>query len=145
MTEYMAAADDLGEIFIGAAVQEWSERWALDRIHASLTAAGEPFLLLANFQLAGRQVDCVIVTARRVVVVEVKASRLPVRGKLDGDWARLHVSGEWRYYTNGYQQALEQKNRLRDAMRERGSIGSFYPDAAVVFAWPPCGLRVASV
>ena len=111
------AAAHLGEIFIGDAIDEWSERRALAEIHIALTATGEPFILLANFQLGGRQIDSVVITTRHVVVVEVKASRLPVRGGLDGDWQRLHVSGEWRRYTNGYQQALGQKNRLRDACR----------------------------
>lgn len=130
------AAAHLGEIFIGDAIDEWSERRALAQIHIALTATGEPFILLANFQLGGRQIDSVVITTRHVVVVEVKASRLPVRGGLDGDWQRLHVSGEWRRYTNGYQQALGQKNSLRDAMRESADVAGFYPDAAVVFATP---------
>jgi hypothetical protein len=130
------AAAHLGEIFIGDAIDEWSERRALAQIHTALTATGEPFILLANFQLGGRQIDSVVVTTRHVSVVEVKASRLPARGGLDGDWERLHVSGEWRRYTNGYQQALGQKNRLRDAMRESADVAGFYPDAAVVFATP---------
>ena len=130
------AAAHLGEIFIGDAIDEWSERRALAQIHTALTAAGESFILLANFQLAGRQIDSVVITTRHAVLVEVKASRLPVRGGLDGDWERLHVSGEWRRYTNGYQQALGQKNRLRDAIRESADVAGFYPDAAVVFATP---------
>jgi hypothetical protein len=121
------------EIYLGAAVSEWSDRQALHYAYASLSAADVPFLLLANFHLGGRQVDCVAVTERRVVVVEAKASRTPVRGDIDGDWARLTFSGQWRQYTNGYQQTLRQKNLLLDAMREHGDVGSFYPDGAVVF------------
>ena len=123
-------------IYIGAAIEVWSERLVLERLHASLTADGKPFVLLANFQLGGRQIDCIVVTERRVVVVEVKASTLPIRGQVNGDWARLHPSGEWQHYTNGYRQALSQKERLVDAMRKRGDIGDHYPDAAVVFAKP---------
>lgn len=78
-----------------------------------------------------------IVTEKRVVVVEVKASRLPVRGELDGDWERRELSGRWHRYTNAYQQACGIKNRLRDAMGRHGDIGRFYPDAAVVFLDPP--------
>lgn len=79
------AANELGEIFLGAAVEEWSERQMVERVHGRLTDAGAPFLLLANFQLGGRQIDCVIVTKRRVAVVEVKTSHLPVCGEIDGD------------------------------------------------------------
>lgn len=121
------------EIYLGAAVSEWSDRQALHHVHVSLSAIGDPFLLLANFNIGGRQVDCVAVTERRVVVIEAKTSRTPVRGDIDGDWARLTVSGQWRQYTNGYQQTLRQKNLLLDAMREQRDVGSFYPDAAVVF------------
>lgn len=123
-----------GNIFIGAAISAGSERRVIERLHRDLSEAKVPFALLANFQLGGRQFDCVLVTERRVVVIEVKTSVLPVRGQVDGDWARLDISGEWRHYTNGYRQALGQKERLVDAMRRRGDIGRFYPDAAVVFA-----------
>ena len=132
----MSAGGTDGNIFIGAAISAASERRVIDRLHRELSAANVPFALLANFQLGGRQLDCVVVTERRVVVIEVKASVLPVRGQVDGDWARLDLAGEWRHYTNGYRQALGQKERLVDAMRLRGEIGRFYPDAAVVFAKP---------
>jgi hypothetical protein len=135
----------LGEIYIGAAIGEWSERHVLDHVHAALVAADKAFIILANFQIGGRQIDCVVVTDVRVVVIEVKASAMPVRGQLDGDWMRLDASGEWRLYTNGYRQALGQKERLRDAMRKRGNVGHFYPDAAVVFARPlPLGSDLTS-
>ncbi|SDF73065.1 Nuclease-related domain-containing protein [Sphingomonas carotinifaciens] len=132
----MAAKDELGEIYIGATVEEWSERRVIEHVHAALTAAGSPFVVLANFQIRGRQIDCVFITENRVMVVEVKASRLPVRGAIDGDWGRRQVSGEWRHYRNGYQQVVSQKNRLRDAMGAHRATGDFYPDAAVVFARP---------
>lgn len=132
----MSAGGTDGNIFIGAAISAVSERLVIERLHRDLSAARVPFALLANFQLGGRQLDCVVVTEQRVVVVEVKASVLPVRGHVDGDWARLDIAGEWRHYTNGYRQALGQKERLVDAMRRRGDIGRFYPDAAVVFAKP---------
>lgn len=132
----METTGSLGNIFIGAALEEWSERRVLEYVHASLTTAGQPFVIFANFHVGGRQVDCVVATAQRVLVLEVKSSRLPVRGNIDGDWERLHPSGEWRHYPNGYRQALAVKNRLRDAMRQRSDVGAFYPDATVVFVEP---------
>jgi len=135
----------LGEIYVGAAIEEWSERRVIESVHASLSEAGEPFILMANFHVDGRQVDCVVATARQVTVLEIKNTRLPVRGGVDGDWERLHASGRWLRYTNGYRQALTQKNRLRDAMGRRRSAGSFYPNAAVVFAEPlPAGSMLTS-
>lgn len=132
----MEAPANFGEIFVGAAIEEWSERRTIEQVHVRLTAAGVQFIILANFQIAARQVDCVLVTERRVAVLEIKTSRIPVRGGLDGDWERLDSTGRWHRYTNGYQQALGIKNRLRDAMRGRGDVTSFYPDAAVIFATP---------
>lgn len=124
------------EFFVGGAVEPWSERVVLEHIHGVLAQAGRPFVILANFQLAGRQLDCVVVTGERVLVIEVKASRHPVRGGHDGDWQRLDAAGHWHSYTNGYQQALAAKNRLRDAMRKHEEIGGFYPEALVLFALP---------
>jgi hypothetical protein len=68
-----------------------------------------------------------------VSVVEVKSSYLPVRGDVNGNWARLHQSGQWRPYTNAYQQALAAKNAVRSAMTTIKPTGSFYPDGHVVF------------
>jgi hypothetical protein len=92
-----------------------------------------PFVILANLQLGGRQIDCVVATTHSVSVVEVKSSFLPVRGDINGRWAQFHVSGYWRSYTNAYQQALAAKNVLRDAMTAMKPVGNFYPDGHVIF------------
>ena len=36
----MTVIDDLGEIYIGAAVEEWSERRVIERVYAALSATG---------------------------------------------------------------------------------------------------------
>lgn len=68
-----------------------------------------PLLVLANFELSGRQFDFVIITAGRVVVVEAKSSAFPVRGEINGSWEYATADGQWVPATNGYQQVLQRK------------------------------------
>ncbi|MEJ0034838.1 MAG: nuclease-related domain-containing protein [Gammaproteobacteria bacterium] len=92
-----------------------------------------PFVVLANFHIGGRQIDCAIAAANTVLVVEVKSSFLPVLGEINGTWSRLHASGQWLPYGNAYEQALKAKNALRDVMASVKEVGTFYPDGHVVF------------
>lgn len=121
------------EIHLGAPLTAQSERVIIEHIQTGFEAAGTPALILANFQVGGRQLDCVVVTDHSVWLVEAKSSALPIRGQINGEWHRLLPTGSWDRYRNAYQQALEAKNRLRDAMSGYAVIGDFYPQAAVVF------------
>jgi hypothetical protein len=121
------------KIYVGAPIDQDSERKFLASAVQWLEGQQIPFVVLANVHIGGRQIDCIVVTAHGVSVVEVKSSYLPVRGDLNGNWARLHSSGEWRPYTNAYLQALAAKNALRDAMMAAKPVGKFYPDGHVVF------------
>lgn len=121
------------EIYLGAPLTAQSERVMIEHIRTGFEAAGTPVLIFANFQVGGRQLDCVAVTDHSVWLVEAKSSALPIRGQINGEWHRLLPSGSWDRYRNAYQQALEAKNRLRDAMSGYAAIGDFYPQAAVVF------------
>jgi hypothetical protein len=120
-------------IYIGTPIEHDSERNFLASTVQKLEDQYIPYVILANVHVGGRQIDSIIATARGVSVVEVKSSYLPVRGDLNGSWERLHASGEWRPYTNGYQQTLGAKNALRDAMSAAKEVGEFYPDGYVVF------------
>jgi hypothetical protein len=120
-------------IYIGAPIEHESERKFLASTVRKLEDEHIPYVILANVQVGGRQIDCIIATARGVSVVEVKSSYLPVRGGLNGNWEQLQASGEWRPYANAYQQALGAKNALRDAMSAAKEVGGFYPDGYVVF------------
>lgn len=121
------------KIFVGAPIDQDSERKFLASMVQWLEERQTPFVVLANLHIGGRQIDCVVATAHGVSVVEVKSSYLPVRGDLNGTWVRFHASGEWQAYPNAYQQVLTAKNSLRDAMMTVKPVGSFYPDGHVVF------------
>lgn len=124
------------KIYLGAPIEHASERKFLATIFSHLKNQGIPAVIFANFELGGRQIDCVIATATSAYVVEVKTSQFPVRGDLNGEWKKLTASGRWIGYTNAFQQAVEAKNRLRDAMKSVKPIGNFYPEGYVVFTSP---------
>lgn len=121
------------QIYIGAPIEHASERKFIASIVKKLEAQKVSFVILANLQVGGRQIDCIVATEHGVSVVEVKSSHLPVRGDINGTWARLHASGEWQAYSNAHQQALAAKNVLRDAMTAIKPVGNFYPNGHVVF------------
>ncbi len=130
---------------MGDAIAHASERALLTRLAALLERAGEPYVLLANCQFGGRQIDCILATAHHVSVYEAKATRWPVKGGINGDWARRQADGSFAAYPNGYLQALNAKNALRDAMRVGGPLGNWYPDARVVFTTGiPAGSELTS-
>lgn len=124
------------KIWIGGPIDHESERKFLSFIVPWLDQKNIPSIVLTNVELGGRQIDCIIATAGTVSVVEVKTSRLPIRGDINGTWTRLSASGEWRKYPNAYRQAVGAKNRVRDAMQTVNSVGNFHPDGYVVFTNP---------
>lgn len=143
--DLMSADIATNKIFVGAQIDQGSERVFLEFITKRLIEQQVPFIILANVHLEGRQIDCIVATEQTVSVVEVKSSYLPVRGDLNGKWSQLQASGVWRDYTNAYQQALSGKNALRDAMRTVKPVNGFYPDGYVVFtSGLPSGSEVTS-
>ncbi|MDP2126334.1 MAG: NERD domain-containing protein [Pseudohongiella sp.] len=126
-------ANALVKIYIGGPVDYASERKLLEHIVPWLHDKKIPSIVLANVQIDGRQIDCIIASNNFVAVVEAKTSRLPIRGDLNGAWGRLSPSGDWENYTNAYQQAVGAKHRVRDAMQSSKPVSDFYPDGYVVF------------
>lgn len=124
------------KIYLGAQIEHASERKFLAFMVSWLGEKGISSVVIANVEIDGRQIDCVVATDNFVAVVEVKASHLPVRGDINGTWTRLSASGAWTDYTNAYQQALGAKNRVRDAMQAAKPVGNFHPDGYVVFTSP---------
>ena len=124
------------KIYIGGEIDHASERKFLAFIVSWFEEKQIPSIVLANVEIDGRQIDCIVATANSVSVVEVKTSQLPVRGDINGAWTRLSASGEWKDYTNAYQQVVGAKNRVRDAMQAAKPVGNFHPDGYVVFTSP---------
>lgn len=129
------------EIYVGALVDVSSEVRLLEALAAHFSGTDEPVLFLANFNapLANtavrRQIDLVVVTKFRAVVIEAKGFVLPVRGTINGPWQQLLGNGRWRELTgqaNPYVQALNAKNAVADALRELHEAAG-YPSAALTF------------
>lgn len=120
-------------IYVGGPVENASERNFLVAAIAWLETWHIPSIILANVEIGGRQIDCIVATASAVSVVEVKSSRLPLRGEMNGHWGRLSPSGVWTHYGNAWRQALDAKNNLRTAMQAWKEVGSFHPDGYVAF------------
>jgi len=124
--------DEYFDVFIGDRIAHRSEVKLLRALSEFSNENKQPLLVFANFELSGRQFDFVVITAARVVVTEVKSSAFPVRGNMEGTWEYATADGGWATVTNGYKQALQRKNILRDAM---GRLPErFHPEAHVVFS-----------
>tara|TARA_R110000787_G_scaffold120179_2_gene231159 strand:- start:866 stop:4159 length:3294 start_codon:yes stop_codon:yes gene_type:complete len=137
------ATSDLIQVYVGDAIEDPAELAFLENVAKALKQSGRPAILLANFQCAGRQIDCVVATGSSSALFEIKTSVAPLRGNINGAWEREKADGNWAAYTNGYQQALSAKNRLRDEMGRFKPIESYYPSAFVVFPFGvPLGSRL---
>lgn len=121
------------EIFIGAPVEHASERVALARAVEFLTARGISAVIIANVNLKTRQVDLIIAVDQGVLVVEAKAFTSMVRGGANGSWELRLASGRWKQIPNAYQQTIDEKHAVRDAMADFVGGAVPYPDAALVF------------
>ena len=141
------------EIYVGALVDVSSEVLLLEALAAHFAGTGERALLMANFNApsgntaARRQIDLVVATKFRAVVVEAKGFVLPVRGTINGPWQQLLGNGKWRDFAgraNPYLQSLNAKNALADALRELDRAAE-YPSAVLTFEpAPPPGSSVPS-
>ncbi|HFD3767542.1 TPA: hypothetical protein ACF3UW_003073 [Pseudomonas aeruginosa] len=98
-----------------------------------LEMSGETATVMVNINLKGRQLDLVVGTDRLTLVLEAKASTVPLSGTTNGPWSARTRSGHSRTTGNAYAQALGEKNALCNALRDfLGKVEGF-PDAHVVF------------
>ena len=104
------------KIYIGAPIEHASERAALACAIEFLTAQGISAVIIANVNLKSRQIDLVIAIDQGVLVVEAKTFASMVRGGENGFWELRLASGRWKQIPNAYQQALDEKMAVRDAM-----------------------------
>ena len=101
-----------GTIYLGAPIELASERMVIAALAKRLDQDQAPYVIVANAQIGGRQIDCLVASASFVTLIEVKASRTPIRGELNGVWTRKDAGGAWRPYGNAYQQAVGAKNAV---------------------------------
>lgn len=120
-------------LYIGAPIEEESERVVLRTLLAILEERAVPAVVFANLHIGGRQLDFVVGTDQLTLVIEAKGASHPLRGRYNGDWAALTRTRRWKPYRNAYLQALQAKNVLRDAMRAHDASLSGYPNACVMF------------
>ena len=121
------------EVYVGAPIQHESERLALEESLRVLAGTKQAAVLVANAHFGGRQVDLVLATENRLVVIEAKGFTRAVCGRENGPWKLETASGDWREVRNPYGQALEAKFAVRDAMARPDLRRSQYPAGAVVF------------
>ncbi|WP_370500237.1 NERD domain-containing protein [Mycolicibacterium sp. jd] len=110
------------DVFYGDRPAHESERRAITAIRTELERRGESAVLLVNFFVlrGARQLDLVIITATRCVVVELKTldPSLPLIATTNGPWHQRLSDGTRRPigHRNFYHQAKEQTLGLSDEM-----------------------------
>jgi hypothetical protein len=117
-------------LFIGEPIQHRSEYDCLNEVCFALAKTRRWAYVFANFHLNGRQIDMVVFTEATTVVVEVKGYSYPVRGGTNGTWEQTGSYGT-RKIGNGYSQALNAKNTLRDEIQREIQVDG-YPNSLVV-------------
>lgn len=110
------------DVFYGDRPAHESERRAISAIRTELQRRGVSAVLLVNFFVlrGARQLDLVIITATRCVVVELKTldPSLPLIATANGPWQQSLPNGTRRPigHRNFYHQAKEQTLGLSDEM-----------------------------
>ena len=117
-------------IFIGAPIENRSEHDCLLAVCEALEKMKSWAYIFANFHAAGRQIDLTVFTERTTLVIEVKGYSLPVRGGMNGQWEQRGSYGA-KNIRNGYIQALNAKNAVRDEIQRINPIND-YPNGFVV-------------
>jgi hypothetical protein len=139
------------EVFLGNDIDVKSERQFLARLGRDMQERGRACRVLANLQAGSfaRQVDFVVVTTHRTVLVELKTFPGPViAAPNNGPWTASIGSTKVQGFGNPSRQAQDATFAFSDELdkfaREHGASGpsgaKFYEDIdAVVCAWPRLG------
>ncbi|MBE4703239.1 hypothetical protein GXB76_21915, partial [Citrobacter freundii] len=115
-------------LFIGERIEHASDRDVLVTVCDALGKGSEWAYIFANFNVNGRQVDVAVFSATTTLVIEAKGYTQPIKGSVNGRWTQAGAYGS-RQLRNGYTQALDAKNALRDAMAALFSDLTGYPNA----------------
>lgn len=108
------------EVFLGKPIEVPSERQFLARLQRDLQALGVSARILANLQVGrhgDRQVDYVVITAHRSIVVELKTYSGPiVSGPRNGPWRVKVGAGTVEDRRNPLEQALSASQYFSDEL-----------------------------
>lgn len=107
-------------IYMGAPVSIGSEIRALKQLYCDLQKVGRDALLFVNFEVGGRQIDCLVVTELQATMLDFKNLNGPVKGGVNGPWMLRDYGGSERRYEgeNPYEQGREAKYKLANALKE---------------------------
>lgn len=138
-------------LFIGERIEHASDRDVLVTVCDILEKGTGWAYIFANFNVNGRQVDVAVFSATTTLVIEAKGYTLPIKGGVNGRWTQVGPYGS-RKLRNGYTQALDAKNALRDSMVELFGTLSGYPNALLAItpaipsgsSLPPSDFKVKS-
>jgi len=120
-------------LFIGECIEHTSDREVLATVCDVLEKGTGWAYVFANFNANGRQIDVAVFSASTTLVIEAKGYTQPVNGGVNGSWIQIGPYGS-RNLRNGYAQALDAKNALRDAMAGLFGPLSGYPNALLAIA-----------
>lgn len=138
------APEQSTRLYIGECIEHVSDASVLSAVHQALAVRGEWAYIFANFHVRGRQIDLAVFTATNTLVIEAKQYTQPVQGGVNGNWTQIGPYGT-RNLRNGYTQALDAKNAMRDAMAEVCGPLTGYPNALLaVVPQPPLGSSLPS-
>lgn len=138
-------------LFIGERIEHASDRDVLVTVCDILEKGTGWAYIFANFNVNGRQVDVAVFSATTTLIIEAKGYTLPIKGGVNGRWTQVGPYGS-RKLRNGYTQALDAKNALRDSMVELFGTLSGYPNALLAItpaipsgsSLPPSDFKVKS-
>jgi hypothetical protein len=112
------------EVLLGKPIDVHSERNFLARLQRDLRRLGLSARILANLQVGrdgDRQVDFVVITAQRTIVVELKTFSGPVlSGPRNGRWRVSVGAGESDHRRNPLDQALGASRFFSDELHDFG-------------------------
>lgn len=135
-------------IYIGEEITVRSEIDAIAQFDSDLRKSGIGALILANFEVEGRQIDFIVVTKYQATMLELKSFTGKVVGGMNGPWILRDYDGIEKEYAgkNPYRQALDAKFRISSAMgkfhrqtgvgaaAERSNYYTFFD--SIVCIWP---------
>ncbi|QJP68998.1 nuclease-related domain-containing protein [Burkholderia glumae] len=111
------------------------EQAVLRRLIDWLVTHRQRAVILCDLVLGSDQIDIFVGTDTTTLQLEVKEHHWPVSGKQNGDWTMHRDQGD-QTLGNGFRQAIDNNQALRNAMSRLVGIEASYPNGAVVFE--PC-------